>query len=308
MLNKILLFSIFLMIGSTYAQRLFSNSRSFDLYNGYTKWGIQIDGLLYFPAEIDQTNNFSFRSQFGIGYKFGAVYNLNASNHFGFRFGVLAGQVPALNTYFVIDKDEINASDNYQHKKGSSYSPVFNFSIPILFEYRNFLINRYTLSLDAGIQIELTKGTTISESYKNFYSTSVSNPGSWDVDLVVKAGWYFQFKPVMVQTSVVYKYRFINQYTGAYAFTNLKNTPDFSGKFNQKGDYIGLSFDFFFHRQGREVDLGCRGTVHSKLVRKRQERMSKEKEKIRKRQEKLKRKRARKIRKKSKKKSWIFGK
>ncbi len=305
MLKKIFLISLFFIVSGTYAQRLFSNSRSFDLFNGYTKWGLQLDGLLYFPAEIDKTNNFSFHSQFGIGYKFGAVYNLNASDHFGFRFGLLAGQVPAINTYFVLDKDEINAGSDYQYKKGSSYSPIFNFSIPILFEYRNFLINRYTISLDAGIQIELTKGATISETYENYYHTTVANPGSWDVDLVIKGGWYFQFKPVMVQTSVVYKHRFVDQYQGTYTFENLKNTPDFSGKYTQKGDYIGLSFNFFFHRQGREVDLGCRGTVHSRLVRKRQERIFKEKEKIRRRQEKIKRKRAKKMRKKAKKR-WIF--
>ena len=302
MLKKIFLIGLLFIATVSNAQRLFSNSRSYDLFNSFTKWGVQLDGLLYFPADIDKTDNFSFRSQFGIGYKFGLVYNLNITDNFGFRFGALAGQAPVINAYFVLDKNETGSSSNYKHDKGASYSPIFNFSIPVLFEYRNFLIDRYTLSFDAGIQFELTKGTTITESYKNYYNTTVSNPGSWSVDLVLKAGWYFQFKPVMVQTSVVYKYRFSDQYPGRYSFKNLINTPDFSGKFNQKGDYIGLSFDFFFHRRGREVDMGCRGTVHSKLVKKRQERAFKEKEKIRKRQEKIKRKNAKRMRKKARKK------
>ena len=305
MLKKIFLIGLLLIATGGNAQRLFSNSRSYDLFNSFTKWGVQLDGLLYFPADIDKTDNFSFRSQFATGYKFGLVYNLNFSNHFGFRFGALAGQAPAINTYFVLGKDEINASTDYLHKKGATRGPIFNFSIPLLLEYRNFLIDRYTLSLDAGIQFELTKGATLTESYKNYYYTTVTNPGSWGIDLVAKAGWYFQFKPVMVQTSLVYKYRFGYQYQGTYSFKNLANTPDFSGKYNQKGDYIGVSLDFFFHRPGREVDLGCRGTVHSKLVRKRQEKQFKEREKIRKRQEKIKRKNARRKSKRAKKR-WLF--
>ncbi len=301
MLKKLFLISLFFVITGTNAQRLFSNSRSYDLFNSYTHWGIQLDGLVYFPAEIDPIDHFSFRSQFGIGYKFGLVYNLNFSDNFGFRFGVLAGQVPVINTYFVLDKEDMNTNDDYQYNKASSYSPVFNFSMPLLLEYRNFLIDRYTLSLDTGIQIELTKGATISESYDDYYITSVQNPGSWNVDFVAKAGWYFQFRPVMVQTSVVYKHRFVDQYPGTYSFKNFKNIPDFTGKFIQKGDYIGLSFDVFFHRRGREVGMGCRGNTQSRLVKKRQERMFKEKEKIRRRQEKIKRKNEKRMRKRAQK-------
>ena len=305
MIKQYFLISFLFLATSINAQKLFNNSKDFDLFHSYTKWGVQLEGLLYFPAEIDPANNYSFYGQFGIGYKFGLVYNFNFTNRFGLHIGALAGQVPAINTYFLLKKDDINASSDYQHKKGASYSPIFNYSFPILFEYRNFSIDRYTLSFDGGIQIERTSGATITENYKNYYQTTVSNPGSWDIDLVFKAGWYFQFKPVMVQTSVVYKHRLVDQYVGAYSFNNLNNSTPITGKYIQKGNYIGLSFDFYFHRRAREVEMGCRANTQSAQVKKRQERARKEKEKIRKRQDKIRKKKAKQMRKKAKKK-WIF--
>jgi len=305
MMKQYLLISFLFLATFTNAQKLFTNSKDFNIFHGYTKWGIQLDGLLYFPAEIDPANNISFYSQYGIGYKLGPIYNLNFTNHFGLRVGALVGQVPAINTHFLLKKDDINASDDYQHKKWAIYSPMFNYSFPILFEYRNFSIDRYTLSFDGGIQIERTTGAVITETYKKYYQTTVSNSGNWDIDLVFKAGWYFQFKPIMLQTSIVYKYRLIDQYVGNYSFNNLNNSADVSGKYIQKGNYIGLSFDFYFHHRDREVKMSCHAHTQSTLVRKRKKRAQRIKEKERKRQEKIRNQKIKKIRKKTKKK-WIF--
>ncbi len=287
------------------AQKLFDNSKDFDIFRNYTRWGIQLDALAYFPAEFDDPKQFSFQSQYGVGYHFGAVYNFNLNNHFGFQVGALAGQVAAINTYFVLDKDDINADQDYEHKNWPSYSPIFNFSFPVLLEYRNFTIDRYIISVDGGIQVSYTTGATITDAYKNYYQTTVNNPGSWDIDLVAKLGWYFQFKPLMLQTSITYKHRLNDQYTGSYRFENLKNPAPVSGKFVQKGDYIGLSFDFYFHRRAREVEMGCRANTQSAQVKKRQAKAQREKEKARKRQEKIKKKKAKKMREKARKK-WIF--
>ena len=306
MMLKNLFFALFIVIsGQLSAQKLFDNGKDFDIFHNYTNWGIQLDALAYFPAQVDAINQFSFQSQYALGYKFGLVYNFNLTNHFGLRIGALAGQVPAINTYFVLDQNDINASKDYQHQNWPSYSPIFNFSFPVLFEYRNFSIDRYILSLNGGIQIERTTGAIITDQYQNYYQTSVSNPGSWDIDLIAKAGWYFQFRRLMLQTSVVYKYRMVDQYTGTFVFKNLQNSAPVSGKYIQKGDYVGLSFDFYFHKRAREVEMGCRANTQSAQVKRRQERARREKEKIRKRQEKIKRKHAKKMRKKAKKK-WIF--
>jgi len=306
-MNK-LFFSLLIITGlQVNAQKLFTNSKSFDIFRNYTRWGIQLDALGYFPAEIDNPDQFSFQSQLAFGYKFGLVYNLSFNDNFGFRIGALTGQVPAINTYFILNKSETGTESDYFHKKGAQYSSFFkNFSFPLLFEYRNFSIDRYIINFDAGIQIERTGAAIIDEVYDKYYITTVSNSGSWDFDLVLKLGWYYQFKRLMMQTNLVYKYRFVNQYEGNYSFKNLKsNPPAISGKFNQKGDYIGLSFDFFFHKRAREVDMGCRANTQSRQVRKRQKAQEKAREKARKRQEKIKKKRAKKMKKNAKKK-WIF--
>jgi len=305
MLRKIIFIILIISSTNSYSQRLFSFSKDFDLFYNYTRWGVQLDGLAYFPATYTGFNQYSFKSQYGIGYKFGLVYNINLSNHFGFKIGALAGQVPVINNYFVLDNKDIGTSNDYVHKNQARYSPIFNYSFPVLFEYRNFMINRFTLSLAAGIQVELTGASTITDAYKNYYAASATNPGNWDMDLIFKAGWYFQFKPLMLQTSVVYKYRFRDQYTGFYQFNLPSNPPAHRGTYIQKGNYIGLSFNFYFHRPGREVDMGCRANTQSSQVRKRQKRQQREKEKARKRIGKIDKKKAKKIRNKAKKR-WIF--
>jgi hypothetical protein len=305
---KRLVFSLLILISlPVSAQQLFTNSKSFDIFHNYTRWGIQLDALAYFPADIDDPGRFSFQSQLSFGYKFGLVYNLSFNDNFGFRIGALTGQTPAINTYFILKDSDTGSGSDYFHKKGARYSSLFsNFSFPLLFEYRNFTIDRYILNFDAGIQLERTGAAIITEVYDNHYLTTVMNEGSWDFDLVLKLGWYYQFKRLMMQTNLVYKHRFVNQYDGNYVFTNLTSDPPaVGGNYTQKGDYIGLSFDFFFHKRAREVDMGCRTNTQSQQVLKRQKAAQKAKERVKKRQEKIKRKKAKKMRKKAKKK-WIF--
>ena len=302
MIKKATLLILLMISAAGFSQRMFTNDKSFDIFHNYTRWGIQLDGLLYFPATYDDPNQYSFQSQLALGYKFGFVYNFSLSNHVGFRVGALTGQVPAINTYFILKKEDIDAQTDYYHREGARYSPFFSsFSFPLLLEYRIFAIDRYIINLDAGAQIERTGSKIILEQYKNYFTTTVANPGSWDVDLVFKIGWYYQFKRLMMQTNLVYKHRLVNQYEGTYSFTNLKNNPDITGIYIQKGDYIGLSFDFFFHKRSRDVDMGCRTNTNSKQVEKRRRISERAKKKIRKRQEKAKRKADKKMRKKAKK-------
>jgi len=304
MKKYILILLLILLSFNIHAQRMFSHDKSYDIFYNYTNWGIQLDALTYFPANLSGEQTNSYKTQYGIGWKAGLVYNLNFSNHFAFRLGALAGQVPAFNTYFILQKNDIKTTDDYYHRKGARYSPI-NFSIPLLFEYRNFSIDRYIMSFDAGVQIERTSSANITETYKNFYFTNINNSGSWDFDLVLKAGWYYQFKPIMMQTSIVYKYRFNNQYEGIYAFTNLQdNNHNSTGKIIQKGNYLGISFNFYFRNNNREVAAGCRANTQSSQVIKRQKAKERAKRKIKKRQDKIQRKKAKKLRKKSKK--WWF--
>ncbi len=305
MIKKTALFLLLSFASNLSAQRLFDNSKDYDIFHHYTRWGIQLDGLAYFPAQITQTDAYSFKSQYALGYKFGLIYNLNMSNHFGFKIGALAGQVPAINTYFKLTPTQTGHSQTYEHKTKPVYSPIFNFSFPILLEYRNFSFYRYTLSFAAGMQIERTTAASLTDSYQNYYYTSVSNPGKWNLDFILKAGWYYQFKPFMLQTSVVYKHRFKEQYSGIFLFENLQNLPDVSGEYVLNGDYIGLSFDFYFRKKAREVAMSCRANTQSAQVKKRQERARREKEKAKKQQEKLRKKKEKEMRKKAKKK-WIF--
>jgi hypothetical protein len=289
------------------AQKFFNRSKSYDIFHKYTRWGIQLDGLGYFPAKYDDPTKFSFQSSMSLGYKFGLVYNISFHDNFGFRVGALTGQTPAINTYFVLKTTDTGASEDYYHKQPARYSSLFtNFSFPLLFEYRNFTIDRYIINFNEGIQVERTGKAIITEVYDDKYVTTVMNNGSWDFDLVLRLGWYYQFKPIMMQTNLVYKHRFVNQYDGNYLFNNLISDPaTLQGKYNFTGDYIGLSFDFFFRKHVREVEANCRTNTQSQQVKKRQKAAQKAKEKARKRNEKMQKKKAKKMRKKAKKK-WIF--
>ncbi len=295
---KYLLISFLFYAPLLSAQTYFDNDKSFDLFKNYTRWGIQMDGLMYFPATIQNTTeNLSFQTQIALGYKAGLVYNFNIVNHLGIRVGALLGQAPAINTYFQLPKERTGEAEDYYHRQPAVYSPL-NFSFPILFEYRNFSIYRYTLSFDAGIQIERTSKTTLTENYKNYYLTQVQNPGSWNFDLVLKAGWYYQFPRLMLQTSFVYKHRFVDQYTGNYGFNNLQNpVTNYTGSYIQKGDYIGLSFDIFFHKKSREVEMGCRANTQSREVYKRQKAKEKAQKKLEKKKKKALKKKEKRLRK-----------
>jgi len=297
MIKKIVLALLILLSLNTQAQRLFDNDKSYDIFHNYTHWGIQLEPLLFFPADYGGTPATGFKSQVGFGYKAGLIYNMSLSNRIGFRFGAMLGQVPAMNTYFTLSASETGENTDYFHKKGAVYSGI-NYSIPIMFEYRMFMIDRYVLNLSAGIQVEHTGTAMLYDNYKNFYRSYLTSQGAWDIDMVVKAGWYFQFRhALMLQTNLVYKYRFVNQYEGQYV--SIPRTS--AGTIIQKGDYIGLSFTFHFYRRTRSIEASCRTNQQSQKVRKRQKAADRAKRKAEKRQEKMRKKKAKKMRKKAKK-------
>jgi len=234
-MKRIIAILLFIIISyQASAQRMFDNDRSYNIFRNYTHWGVQVEPLLFFPATFSPQPTNNFKSQYGLGYKAGLIYNLSLSNHLGFRFGALLGQVPVFNTYFVLNKNEISENMDYFHKKGAIYSPL-NYSIPIMIEYRMFMIERYVLNLSAGTQIEYVSNANLQEAYKQYYLTRMPAVSSWNFDLVVKAGWYFQFKKaLMLQTNIVYKYRFNNQYTGSYYFDKLNAANNSKGSVIQK--------------------------------------------------------------------------
>jgi hypothetical protein len=298
MIKKIFFTLLILLSINSYSQKLFDNDRSYDIFHNYTHWGVQLEPLLFFPADYGGSPANSFQSQVGFGYKAGLIYNLSLSNRIGFRFGAMIGQVPAMNTYFMLSHTETGESTDYFHKKGAVYSPL-NYSIPLMLEYRMFMIDRYILNLSAGIQVERTSSALLTENYKTYYRSFLANPGSWDLDMVIKAGWYFQFrKALMLQTNLVYKHRFNSQYEGEYAFENLSSNNS-AGTVIQQGDYIGLSFTFHFYRRTRTIEASCRTNQQSQKVRKRQKAAERAKEKAKKRQEKMRKKKAKQMRKRA---------
>jgi len=315
MIKKIV-FSIFLFINiQVFAQGFISNKNNSDVFYNYTHWGIQVDGLMYSPAEVDNFNKFFFESQHANGYKFGLVYNLSFNKNFGFRTGLFIGQMPVIKTELIIPGKAINLNTDYHHT-GSIYNSLFsNFSIPLLFEYRNYTFNRFILNLDAGIHIDKTSNKIYSDIYQDHYITQVSHAGTFDMNLVLKLGWYYQFKPIMLQTNLVYKHHLNNQYEGSYTFTNIKVEhaninqcciPYANGSYIQKGDYIGLSLTFYFYKENRTVNMGCRTKTQSKEAEKREAKViiKKDKDKIKrlKKLEKERKKKAKKLRRKAKRK------
>jgi len=157
-----------------------------------------------------------------------------------------------------------------------------------LAEYRNFALDPVVTFLAAGFQVQQTPAQSFTEIYGDYYQLQVSNPGSWDIDFVLKAGVYLQFNRFMLQPGLVYKYRLQDQYTGTYTFTNLQNpvVDNYTGTFVQTGNYIGLSLDFYIFTPNRQVSAACAGKVHSKEVIKRKKAQEKERLKLEKKKRK----------------------
>jgi len=275
-----LLWVLFLFSFSGEAQ-YFKPQSSYDIFANYSRLGLQLDGLVYSPAEIGTPpDGTSFKTQSSLGYKAGLVYNFTVVPNFGLRIGALIGQTPAINTYFKLDASRTGEPEDYIHTKGATYSAL-SFSFPLLVEYRNFLWDPVVSSLAAGIQVQRTGPAVLTESYGDYYQTTVSNPGSWDIDFIAKGGVYFQFNRFMFQTSLVYKYRLNDQYIGTYMFDNLQNPSlnNYQESYVLKGNYIGLSLDFYLFTPHRQISSGCAGSVHSKQVIKRQRAKEREKRK-----------------------------
>ena len=288
---------IILSIEQVHAQqKMFKSDFSYNIFDVYANWGIQADPLAYFSASITRTQgDIELTPQYSFGYKFGLVYNFNFTNHFSLKVGALVGRVPAINTYFKLKNTDIGELHGYEHQKFATYSP-FNFSFPVLLEYRNFMSQDFIFHLDAGIQIDRTSAAIILESVSEYgYNTSITAPGSWDVDPIIKLGFYYRFYKFMLQSNIVYKYKLKNQYEGNYIFANLNNHPiDTKGSYIQKGDYIGLSFTFYPRTRKRCVDNSCVSNTHSRQVRKKQRAIERAERKRRKKQMKMLRKEMRK--------------
>jgi hypothetical protein len=304
-MKKLFLFIIyFVVIHLTNLQAQFFESTSGnDVFENYTRLGLQLDGLVFAPADIgNPPEGTSFKSQASLSYKVGLVYNFKIVPSFGLRIGALIGQTPAINTSFELQSSRTGNSTDYVHNQGAVYSPL-TFSFPLLAEYRGFALNNLVTSLVAGIQVQRTSPGTITETYENYYITEVSNPGSWDFDLIAKAGIYLPFSKFMLQPSIVYKYRLQDQYTGTYTFTNLQN-PTLNNvveNYTLKGNYIGLSLDFYLFSPHRQVAAGCAGSVHSKGVLKRKKAQEKAQKKLEKKKRKALKKKEKEMRKRAKK-------
>ena len=281
------LFALLLVAFSSEAQ-YFKTQKSYDIFANYTRFGFQVDGLAYMPASIAEApQGTSFKSQWSLGYKAGVVYNFRIVPNFGFRIGALIGQTPAINTYFKLDASRTGESQDYIHTKGAIYSAL-SFSFPLLAEYRNYTFEPFVTSLAAGIQVQRTGPAVLTETYGDFYQTTVANSGSWDFDFILKAGVYLQFSRFMLQPGIVYKYRLQDQYTGTYTFKNLQN-PNLSndtGSYIFKGNYIGLSLNVYLFRLQRKASSNCPGTVHSKAVMKRKRDQEREQRKLEKKKRK----------------------
>ncbi len=276
-----LLAIIFLFCSFLGKAQYFKPQNSYDVFGNYSRLGLQLDGLAYMPAQIGTPpSGTSFKSQWSLGYKAGLVYNFTIVPNFGFRIGALIGQTPAINTSFKLDASRTGESQDYIHTKGPVYSAL-NFSFPLLAEYRNFMLPSFVSSWAAGIQVQRTGPAVLSESYGDYYQTTVTNSGSWDMDLIFKAGIYLEFNRFMLQPSIVYKHRLTDQYTGTYTFDNLQNPSlnNFHETYVFKGNYIGLSIGIYIFTPHRQISAGCAGSVHSKQVIKRQRAKEREKRK-----------------------------
>ncbi len=299
-MKKYLLLFGLLYTGFFYAQ-LFDYSKDFNITRNYRPWGISLSGNLYpFYSQNDlNSGDLINRTHLMWGFSFGLVYNWTWTNHFGMKFRLKAEKMSVYKYKLFIPASETSDGKNFYDNIGS-YAP-FSIHLPVTLEYRNFLIENYTLHFQAGMDIAYHWGFNQLKDHNNYLTSTFANPPRFVYDLYFVAGWYYEFPWALWETGVVYRHTLKDYYNGVYTVGNLKNSPDEIGRISQSGKYIGLEFTVYFKKPYVD-NARCAGQVHSKKVLKRRRLEEKAREKARKAEEKAKKKEIKRNKRRTKKK------
>ena len=293
---------------SVHAQFIDKN-QDYNFLRKYRKWGFTAGANLYYSNGISpalSVAQMQFRTHLMWGYDLGMAYNIRITNHFGVRLNLLYEKIPVYNLSYYLPAGETTDRDPYKTSLISRRNP-FALRLPVALEYRNFLMDRYILFFQAGLDAGYLFGFSDSRAHNPYVSTFFQTNASFKFDPYFAAGWYYEFPWILWQTEIVFRPVIsLPYFNGAYASGNYKNASSEAGVLTQKGSYIGLHFTWYLPRPASRVQAACAGSVQSKIVRKRQKAQEKAKRRAEREAEKQRRKIAKKKKRKKKKRFILF--
>lgn len=203
----------------------------FEVFKEYSNFGIILSPRVQFKSNSNTTLgndpfihnagftggvglNYIFRPEKTWSYRMGIHYNFNNETNFNLK----------------------ESSNNITFK-----SSTYSFSIPIEAEYKKQLFKNMIWTTKGGINITfINRFDSASTSFDDF--SLIYEPVSDGVytNLTLSSGFYFIFKPFILQTSLIYQKNIPAFLKGEFTTVNSNNLIQNQGTYKTSGDFIGL--------------------------------------------------------------------
>jgi hypothetical protein len=279
-----------LIIYQATAQR-FDYSQDYNFFRKYHFWGISISANNYPFNRHDEPVTGALVNRWHLmwGISAGINFHWRWNNYLGMKFKPRVEWIPIYSYRLYIPPEQTGDGKAYYDNTGNKYAPL-SFHLPVGFEARTFLVDRYTFYLQGGLDLGYRTALTTSFSYNRYLDISLQIGQGFFWAPYISVGWYYEFPWVLWETSFVYRFGLQPAYTGNYFIHHLNTISPFSGRIEQPGGYIGLEFTWYLKKSFIGDDAACPGQVHSRKVLKRRRMEERAREKARKNEEKMRKK------------------
>lgn len=259
-LKRITLCVILFFSFVTYGQK---SKEIYGNFEGFKKLGFFVS-LDYNRKTIveDFQREYSLSANNSTSFTLGFDYVFKPMNEFSFRTGLYLRSVPLYNFNITILPENIPVEDNFgiideQFKN----NPRYIFSVPIFYEMKKQLDNKLFFSMIGGLNISIMQdgaiglgintftGSQGDDVFEIFSSYGLNNQFYFYPDLVLRPGFYFTNKKLIIHTSFIYNKSIVSYFKGEYQFGNLINAEPVRGDLRLTGDYIGLGVTVFFKKK-----------------------------------------------------------
>jgi len=238
-----------------------NNSKEFEVFNNYGKWGYSLTPILYNKASI--TKDFGetiLENKATLSFEIGVNYHFWRAKRWSLNTGINLNLLPAQNASFSLRKEDVHDSFNGFQEKVKSYGHL-NFSFPINAEFKMPINNNKFFNINTGVSFYymLTRrrnesiislvNTGINETREVFGIYQVTQDNKLQISAIFSAGLYIILKNYMIQTNLVYNKSFQNLWEGEYQFGNLLVSEPTRGNYTVSGDFIGISTTVYFKKR-----------------------------------------------------------
>lgn len=222
-----------------------------NLFDSHHKLGAVIQYNVFEAANLTPTNNPNvnyelFKNKLfalGISYNFYQYKNWNIKAElqlqwYGHHDGITILEPENIADFNYLDESTIShdkmgympISAEYIYLKKASFSFSVGGGLGLTYYWHYDVSGSSSLAINDTVVFEAFER----EDYPLFYFSNH-----------LQTSVYFKRKSFMLQTSLIYKKSYSSFKTGTYEFINLKSSQDINGKFNQSGDFLGVSLTIY---------------------------------------------------------------